>query len=350
MKQKRLIILLGIGGVLAVGLLVLIFVWLDDPVERQFRELSERPVEVRDVDQEVLAGLVYSAGEEGAILLEGELSFEQIVALLRQKYGDGINYPRVQVAMLEELMRHLQKRYPDDWVTMLQELLLSAFPDRAANLFRLSENLYRYGKEMEDRRDLVGRLSREERREVLWEMRYDVFGAVADEIWESERKMESVQGTLRAISENKDLSLQEKLSVYRNSLQDVYGQQTPDVLEKGRLNFVNAFTDAVQSELAALAPEERASTLREIRSGLGMDAAALERWESLDAERDQRWSNGEIYTSRRKELEASYSGAELEQQLDGLRRELFGEEAEIIKQEEASGFFRFQNARRFGRE
>ncbi|MCR9143530.1 MAG: hypothetical protein NXI24_14875 [bacterium] len=349
MKRTTLIIL-SVGGGLLLILFLAIYVLADDPVTRQYRELSERPVVVREVDDDVLAGISFLTGEEGALLMQGELSFEQILVLVRQKYAARIGFARVQVAMLEELMQHLQARYPETWVTMLQEILLAAFPDRATQLFQLSENLYQYSREMEGRRDLLGRVSQEERRELLWQSRYEHFGPAADEIWESEKRLEGIQSRLAAISKNEDLSLQDKLGAYRGSLEDAFGEQTEVTLSNRRLSFVNAFTDAVQSELEALNPEERAAALREIRSGLGMDAAALDRWSALDAERDQRWSNGEIYTSRRQEIAASYAGAEQEQRLDELRRELFGDEAEILKREEASGYFRYEQPRTIGRE
>lgn len=338
------------GAIAATALVLASYALLDDPVARQFRELSESPVIVREIDDDVLAGISFETGEEGAIYMQGELSFEQMLVLLRQKYGGRLDHTRMRVAMLEELMAHLQGRYPETWVNMLQELLLAAFPDRAAEFFGLSENLYRYAREIEARRDLLGRMSLEERRELLWQIRYEHFAHTADEIWESERRMEGVQTTLAAIAGNQELSLRDKLGAYRTSLEDAFGDQTQSALDRGRLNFVNAFTDAVQPELEDLSPEERALELREIRSALGMDAAALDRWSALDAERDRRWSNGEIYTSRRKEIIASYSGTERETRLDELRRELFGDEAEILKREEAGGFFRYEQARRIGRE
>lgn len=350
MNRNRLIVILTAGSIAGIALVLLVYLLVDDPVARQFRELSERPVIVRDVDDDVLSGLTFVTGEEGAILMEGELSFEQIVALLRQKYGARMDHARIQVAMLEEMMDYLQKRYPETWVTMLQELLLAAFPDRASEMFQLSENLYNYTRQMEERRDLLGRMSQKERRELLWQIRYETFGPGADEIWESEKQLEAVQTTLAAIADNKDLSLRDKLGSYRTSLEDAFGNQTEAALSKRRLGYVNAFTDAVQSELSALSPEARAVELREIRSALGMDPAALDRWTTLDARRDQRWSNGQIYTSRRREIAASYSGTEREQRLDNLRRELFGDEAEIMKREEASGFFRYEQPRSIGRE
>ena len=350
MNRSKLILILAGVGIAAVVLFFVVFMLLDDPVARQFRELSERPVPVRNVDDEVLSGITFTPGEEGTVTIEGELTFEQIVALLRQKYGANINHARIQVAMLEELMNYLKKRYPEGWVTMLQELLLAAFPAKATEMFQLSENLYRYAKEMDERRDLLGRMSRQERRDLLWQIRYEYFGTGADEICESEKQLEGVQRTLEAIAANKDLSLQDKLAAYRASLDEAFGNQSSTTLANRRLSFVNAFTDAVQSDLAALSSEERTAELREIRAALGMDSAALDRWTALDQERDQRWSNAEIYASRRKEIEASYSGEEREQKLDALRRELFGEEAEIIKREEASGYFRYDKPRSIGRE
>ncbi len=346
--NRRVLVIVGLIGALVAALVVALLFMVEDPVEQQFRRLSDNPPPVRSVDEEVLSEIIYSQGEEGAVYREGELSFEQIVALLRQRYGDRIHNARVRVAMLEELMRYLREQYPDRWVEVLNEILAAAFPERATELFRLSENLYRYEREIEERRDLLGRMSREERQELLWSVRYEYFGEQADEIWESEKRMRGVAQTLEAIKTS-ELSVQEKLSAYTRSLEDSFGDQLPSVLEKRKLNLVNAFTEAVQEDLADLEPEDRNLALRQIRSALGMDEAALERWDDLDRRRDARWTAGETYMERRKEVQSSCTG-DCEAELQALRRELFGEEADIIAREEAGGFFRFERERRYGRE
>jgi len=66
--------------------------------------------------------------------------------------------------------------------------------------------------------------------------------------------------------------------------------------------------------------------------------------------RDQRWDAGMQYMQQRAELEKKYKGAELEKQLDSLRMKYFGDEAETIKNEEESGYYRFSQPRKYGLE
>jgi hypothetical protein len=76
---------------------------------------------------------------------------------------------------------------------------------------------------------------------------------------------------------------------------------------------------------------------------MGMDDEALARWHDLDAARDRAWEVGERYMAEREGLSA---GTEL----TALQDRLFGAEADIIRAEEASGFFRFARRRQLGRE
>ncbi len=115
---------------------------------------------------------------------------------------------------------------------------------------------------------------------------------------------------------------------------------------------MNRFLDlgSVQKDLGAMAPEQRAESLRTIRQEMGLDEEALKRWEELDQRRDVRWEMGSQYMSEREALAREYSGPELEAKLKELRARYFTEEADILAEEEASGFFRFTRPRRWGRD
>jgi hypothetical protein len=104
----------------------------------------------------------------------------------------------------------------------------------------------------------------------------------------------------------------------------------------------------VQQDLAALAPAERSAALRDVRKGLGLDEAALGRWDTLDRERDRRWAVGQEYMAARAALVKQHAGEALEAQLQELRARYFGTEAATIADEEASGFFRFAGPRKYG--
>ncbi|MBL8018122.1 MAG: hypothetical protein JNM27_00535 [Leptospirales bacterium] len=347
--MKKPVVLAGVG-IVAILVIALFFLLRgDDPVEKTFADLKNKPMPSRTINENVLSDLKWKDLGEGAQSLD-DLSFDQIVALLRKKYGDQLKLPYMRIRMLEELLRFLKQKYPDTWVQMLQEILGTAFPDQAASLFDQSEKLYKFNKYLEENQGKLNKMSDEERRSTLWSARRDLFGEDAEQIWAGDRSNEKVADTLKKIKESKDMSAKDKLKAYQSSLNDAYGKALPGVLEKQRQLLVNSFVDAVQPELSSMNSIERSAYLKEVRTTMGMDDAAISRWDKLDADRDQRWSNGEIYTQERKEIVSRYSGDEREKKLDELRRKLFGEEAESIKNEEASGYFRFAQQRRFGRE
>lgn len=89
--------------------------------------------------------------------------------------------------------------------------------------------------------------------------------------------------------------------------------------------------------------------MRSFRSDMGLDPAALKRWDALDEERDTSRTMGTTYMTERSRLEARYQGAELEQQILQLQNRLFSaDEARFIRNEEASGHFRFRTPQTTG--
>ncbi|HNE21248.1 MAG TPA: hypothetical protein PLF85_16130, partial [Turneriella sp.] len=78
-----------------------------------------------------------------------------------------------------------------------------------------------------------------------------------------------------------------------------------------------------------------------------MDAAAVERWDALDSERENRWKSGKEYLAEREKLLKNSSGDSTEA-LNELRKKYFGAEADSIAAEEAEGHLRFQGEQRIG--
>lgn len=350
MSRRKFIYLLIAIVLIGAAIIVFLFVNSEDPVEKKFRELSSRPVQTRQLDEEVLKNLKFEDIGEGGLARVGDLSFEQIVALLRKKYGDKIHNGRVQIAMLEELIRYFKLKKPDTWVEYLQEVLAAAFPELAAELFRLSENYYKYNKFLEENKDRLTAMDQDERQQELWELRNSLFGEKANEIWSGELSSQKIFATLQQIQQTKNLSVDEKLNMYRASLKDAYGDTLPSVLKTRQQALINSFVDVIQEDLRAMTPAQRKVVLTEVRQEMGVDDAALGRLSALDELRDQRWSNGELYLAESKQIQSSCTGSDCETKLDALRKRLFGEEAETIVNEEKEGFFRFKNQRRYGRE
>jgi hypothetical protein len=285
--------------------------------------------------------------------LREDPEIQKLADYLRTRYGgEKLKNAYVQVKLIEDLMRFFQKNYPDRWEEALREFLRETYPERYEELAAKLRARLDYERWMKEHEADLQRLGDEERRKNVWEQREKLFGKeAAEQIWASELKNQAVQSSLSALDARTDVKVAQKVKLYRESLQEVYGEQTEAYLERHRQEAMNRFLDlsSVQKELSELKPEERSRGLREIRTGMGLDAEALQRWDSLDTERDARWDVGLKYMREREALATQYTGAALEERLRPLRERYFAAEAETIAQEEESGFLRFTRPRVWGR-
>lgn len=162
--------------------------------------------------------------------------------------------------------------------------------------------------------------------------------------------MTVIGDSLKRIQESPAGNLDAKLSQYSQTLKEQFGKEYPRLMENKRQQLTEGFMVAVQKDLKVLSYGERKSALREIRQTMGMDQAALNRWDALEEEREKAWQNQQKYAEKRNQLSTKKGGmtAEDEKLLDAMRKQLFGEEAEIIKNEEASGYYRASDERTYG--
>jgi hypothetical protein len=277
---------------------------------------------------------------------------EELTTFLRNRFGAKLKEPYVQIKMLEDLMRFFQKRYPDRWQEELLAFLKKAFPEMYDELASMLRNRVDYEKWVRDNDSYLRGLTDQQRRTAMWDARNRLFGKeTAERIWASELKNQALSDTLAALEAKQDANVAQKLSTYKQRIQEIYGEQTEAYLERHRQETMNRFLDlpSVQKDLTAMAPQERSQSLRTIRKEMGLDDEALKRWDDLDKTRDTRWDAGMKYMAEREALAKQLTGPELETKLQELRARYFGTEAEIIGQEEASGFFRFERPRQWGR-
>lgn len=284
----------------------------------------------------------------------GQLPAEEgdLVAMLRQRFGASIHRPYVQMKMLEDLMRHFQARNPNGWREDLLAALKAAFPERYEELSQRLQQWLDYEQWTRDNHARLQGLSPEERRATVWAERERLFGQdVAREIWAAELRNQALAKALKSIDAQPQAPLTDRLASYTKSLQETYPENTQAYVAAHRQELMNRFLDlsSVQKDLAAMTAEQRSENLRKIRQEMGMDAEALQRWDALDQVRDARWETGSEYMSEREALAQQHSGAELEAKLKELRTRYFGEEADSIAGEEESGFFRFGQPRKWGR-
>lgn len=274
------------------------------------------------------------------------------VAGIHQKFQPHIHIKHAQIRFLEQLISYLKAHYPDDWQSRIYAFIDEAFPELADALNNKFDSLQRYNEWLLADRDLLKAMSPEERRAALWAKRYSAFGTDAKQIWAAELKNIEIQNALSSVSDNGDMPVDQKLDTLITSINDAYGEQAESFIQSRRTELINKFlaVDTVQSELRALPTGDRRQTLREIREKLGMNNTALDRWEALDTQRDAAWESGTNYMAQREQILASYDGYEKTRELHTLQQQLFGAEAEIIRREEANGFYRFKGEREIGRE
>jgi hypothetical protein len=343
MFQKKYFIYFGLIALALLFASVLFLRNRDDANARAFKNLLE-------------SNKSYSSGNLPELPANYEdvdfsnLTPEQIARIMVEKYGKNIDNARVQIALLEELMKDLPKLYPENWIEKLHEILHLAFPDRALELFRMSEKLYAYNKFRENNITRLGLMNDSDRRKEMWKERYRLFGDKADDIWAMEKKMQNVSDVLKRIEESPAGSVDAKLHTFKNSLKENFGKELPQVLEKRQQTLTEGFVMSVQKDLKTMPYDSRKSTLRDIREAMGMDAGALARWDALEDEREVKWQNQEKYIELRKQFlgKKTTLSPDQEKELDSVRKKLFGEEAEIIKNEEASGYYRSPEERSFG--
>jgi hypothetical protein len=277
---------------------------------------------------------------------------DELVEHLQAEYGASIEHPSVQMRMLEKLMRYFQERYPDGWQEALLAAVRAAFPELYDEIAELLRDRLEYETWMKENQARMRTMPADERSEALRQKREELFGAdVADELWASELKNRAVRDALATIDAQEGASVSDKLTMYRESLADIHGDQVDSFLERHRHQAMTQFFDlsSVQQALAGMDASQRRQTMREIRKGMGLDEDALARWDTLDQTRDQRWDQGARYMAERAALAETYSGDELEQRVHELRVRYFGDEAETIRSEEQGGFFRFERERQHGR-
>jgi len=279
------------------------------------------------------------------------LEGEELISYLRSQFGMKLANPYVQVRMLEKLLRQFRKSHPDTWHAEILAVLRAAFPDRYAELVGTLQHWIDYERWHDENKGKLMELPEAERRKALWDKRNELFGkGAAEQIWQSELKNQTFADALKAI-DTPGSSINDKLSMYRESIDDIYQENAEQFLANHRQEVMNRFLDlpTVQQELSAMTPEQRSQSLRQIRQGMGLDAEALARWDTLDQTRDARWDAGARYMKEREALAQKHQGEELERQLQPLREKYFGAEAETVAGEEASGFFRFTRPRVWGR-
>lgn len=269
---------------------------------------------------------------------------------LRAQFGQTILNKGTQVSLME-LRQFLKERYPRNWEAKLRDLLHEAFPDLADQVLETFDKMDAYNEWLEMNKPNLARMQGEDIKEVLWQRRRDLFGEDATEVWASQFGTEYVRDMMDIMEESDEIPIEDKLEVFKSAIDDTELGAVRGLVADSRQIMLGPFLEmqSVQSELGQMSPRERAESLRYLRRSMGVDEQETERMEKLDAAREQEWRRGLQYMAERDEITEAYEGARLEQELRFLRERYFEDRAKMMEAEEASGFFRYNRRRVYGR-
>lgn len=276
----------------------------------------------------------------------------QAAEYLREQFGATIANKHTQIKAIEKLLAYLMKNYPDDWQQRVQALLAQAFPGLAGQLYAQYQNMSAYNDWLRANREQLAEMSPGDKRAALRDARFRFFGPDAAEIWEESLRHEQIYDAMDAIGQSTGTTVEQKLSTYLDAINQTYGERAPEFIERRQTELMTNFLTlpSVQDDLHAMSAEAREGQLDRIRSAMGLDEDARDRWRELDGQRDQAWQNGERYMEKRDEITSAWQGDEQARRLQELRSQIFGDEADTIRAEEESGFFRFRHRRVYGKE
>jgi hypothetical protein len=277
---------------------------------------------------------------------------QQFLIELTEKFAPVISVKHAQIRMLEQLISYLKAKYPQDWQSRVEAMLMQMYPDRGAELVAKYQAWANYNEWLVTERDVLRAMSVEERRDALWAKRFDAFGADAELIWAAELRNRQIEDALQEAGNFADGDSVQKLNHFLVTVEGVLGDRTETLLKTRQTELMNRFLAlaTVQQELRQIPAERRLQSLAAIRSGLGMDAEAVGRWSELDQRRDQAWTIGANYMQQRQQLVLDYEGVEQHDRISALQNGLFAGKAELIQREEQGGFFRYGGERHIGKE
>lgn len=264
-----------------------------------------------------------------------------------------IHLPRVQMTM-QDFRDFVIEQYPANGASIFDTIIQRAFPNHANDILALIKNLDRYDQWYTNNLLDLNDLDPLTKHGTIWQKRHELFGSLAEELWHKEiqsqeHKRQTVQQTLETLNQAKDISMQERLFILQNTLDELYpDEQTNFTMNKGLISNVYFQLESVQENLANMTPEEREAAISQSRKQLGFSEKDIETLAIEDKQKEQRWQNGYQYMSARDQLSQRYSGDELTEKLLQLREKHFQHEAPTIAAEEASGFYRYKRPRLYG--
>ncbi len=332
-----LLMLTGIGMV----------VWFDkeDAVHTAYKNVSGEPWSI------VNASSAVSVQAPPTLTMASLSSEEKLLgASLQQRYGSKLAQPFWRLQLIQSLKNYLIEKYPYDWLARLKAMLKLLFPADYDKLLASLEAIESYNTWMSENKSSRVFNSKEERLRATWDKRLQLFGEDAKMIWQAQLQQEKVDVALQQL-DTSSLPLAAKVDSYVKTLVDVYGKSAIDPEKSHPVQQMEGLLtlNSVQEQLHSLPPERRKEELHHLRSAMGLDNEAVKRWDELDAERAQRATAGVSYMQERAALTKQYEGDALQLQIQALQNRKFGsEEAQYIRNEEETGYYRYQERQQIG--
>jgi hypothetical protein len=279
---------------------------------------------------------------------------DQLVKELQKFYGSSISEKSTQ-ASIYEIRNSIIGSHPEGRA-FFYKVLKIAFPDYADEIMETLDKLDLYHQWLNENESMLSEMNAEERLVALWKKRIELFGPDAKEIWVDEvlatdARKSKMLDVLDFINEAPDTTVEEKLGIYQDVLQEIY-EGSPEeyfLTQKPILAKVFFSIDSVQNELKQMSPDQRQMAINKIRREMGFAQQHVEEMEKRDAERNQRWDVGLKYMEAREKVVSELEGPAPEEKLKALREEYFKDEAKTIELEEADDFFRYERPRYYGR-
>jgi hypothetical protein len=278
---------------------------------------------------------------------------ERLAIRYLELYGNTIDEIKTRLELFRERMDLLADD-PQGGKQLFERAIHIAFPERATDILVLIAKLDQYELWLTENELRLQGLPVMERQAALWQKREEIFGELANDIWdraesELERKAETFQRELAKLDQAHGQSLQELAYQLQTTVEELYGNDmTYQLTGSGALGNTLFRMESVQSQLASLPPGERQQAINDLRRQLGYPEDAIDKLAEQDQERARKWEQGNAYMSERDQLASSLSGEQLDTALEELRKEYFGNTAITIRKEEEDGFYRFERERLYG--
>jgi len=280
---------------------------------------------------------------------------DKLVKELQKYYGATISEKSTQ-ASIYDLRNSIIGSRPDGR-EFFYSILKRAFPELADEIMKTLDKLDLYNQWLVENDAVLAQMNEEERMATLWKKRIELFGEDAKDIWVDEvmatdARKAKMQDAIAFINESQDTTMEEKLQLYKDVLQETYKGSPEEYLlnQKPILTTVFFSIDSVQNELKQMSPDKRQMAINKIRREMGFTEEMVNEMEKVDQDNNRRWKVGLQYMEERKKVVEEFQGEQQQEQLKVLREKYFGDEAQTIQmEEEKDGFFRFERPHYYGR-